>query len=94
MAAQETPKLNQKLIPNLSNTGKTKNKTSEGKTSQNTCVESSPIAAEDEPSTWSQMNASSDVIGSAAKSAATPELRLATSDTATMTAAEIAILIA
>lgn len=77
------PRLNQKLRPSLSKTGKARNRTSDGKTCQKTGVESSPITGEDEPSTRSQMKASSNVRERAATSAAKLELRFAISDTAT-----------
>ena len=81
-------RLSQKPKPCLSNTGSSRKNRSEGNTNQKICFERSAICDGAVPSRWSQMNASNDVSGREATSAANPVFRFAISAIATITIAE------
>jgi len=69
------------------------NNTSDGRTSQTMLCAKAATGSLSPVSRCSQMKASSDVSGREARSAAQSELRLASSETATMTTADTATLI-
>lgn len=69
------------------------NNTRDGRTSQKMLCAKAATGSLSPVSRCSQMKASSDVSGSEARSAAQSELRLAISETATITTADIATLI-
>ena len=92
VATMDKARLSQNSSPCLSSKGKTRNRTNDGKTSQNICEESCAICDEDEPSARSQTNARRDVRGSDAIRAAKPGDRFATSEMVAMSIAETRIL--
>ena len=92
MTAHDPARLNQKLAPDRSSMGIKRNIGKEGITSQKMLCESAATRSVLPDSTYSQMKARSDVSGTDAKAAAQNELRLATSDIATMMADVTTIL--
>jgi hypothetical protein len=85
-------KLSQKFNPLRSNNGKAINNTSDGITNQKMLFDKLITRCTSPVSTYNQTKANKDVKGIDAKAAAQNELRLASSDTATNTAADNTIL--
>jgi hypothetical protein len=85
---QAINKLSQKLTPFRNSNGNTTNKTKDGITNQNILFDKFMTCLTSLVSRYSQTNANNDVNGMEAKAAPQNELRLASSETATNTAAD------
>ena len=94
VAADAVARLTHRLTPILSRTASNGNSTSEGTINQKIWLESAAIFSGCAPSRPSQTNASSEVSGRDATSAANPVERLAISEIRTISDADIKILIA